>query len=220
MTPLDDLAYRRRDPAGDPQGILVLFHGRGADENDLFGLLDALDPERRLAGFTPRGPQSYFPPGGAHWYRLHRVGYPDPDTFLQSYALLGAWLDAVTADVGLGLDRTILGGFSQGAVMAYSMALGPRRPEPAGVIAFSGFIPEVPGFDLDLEDRSGFPVAMGHGSADQVIPVEFGRAARERLEAAGAEVVYSEAPIPHAIDPDLVVGLRPWVAARTPGAGQ
>ena len=220
MTALDDLTYRRRDPAGDPQGILVLFHGRGADENDLFGLLDALDPDRRLVGFTPRGPQSYFPPGGAHWYRLQRVGYPDPDTFLQSYALLGEWLDAVTAEVGIGLDRTILGGFSQGAVMAYSMAFGPSRPEPAGVIAFSGFLPEVPGFDLDLADRRGFPVAIGHGTADQVIPVEFGRAARKRLEAAGAEVMYSESPIPHTIDPDFVVELRPWVVARARGAGQ
>jgi phospholipase/carboxylesterase len=214
MTALDDLVYRRRDAAGEPEGMLVLFHGRGADENDLFGLLDALDPDRRLAGFTPRGPQSYFPPGGAHWYRLQRVGYPDPDTFLQSYALLGGWLEAVTEDTGIGLDRTILGGFSQGAVMAYSMAFGPNRPAPTGLLAFSGFIPEVPGFDLALDGRPGYPVAIGHGVADQVIPVEFGRAARKRLEASGAEVVYSEAPMPHAIDPDFLVELRPWVAAR------
>jgi phospholipase/carboxylesterase len=215
---LDDLICRRRDAAGEPQGMLVLFHGRGADENDLYGLLDELDPDRRLAGFTPRGPQSYFPPGGAHWYRLQRVGYPDPDTFLQSYALLGEWLDALHQQVGIGLDRTILGGFSQGAVMAYSMTFGPSRPAPAGLLAFSGFIPEVPGFEVDLTDRRGFPAAVGHGVSDPVIPVEFGRSARKRLEAAGADLVYSEAPMPHSIDREFVVDLRPWIAERTGGS--
>ena len=67
--------------AGEPEGALVLFHGRGADEHDLFPLLDLLDPERRLLGVTPRGPLS-LPPGGAHWYALARARHPDPATFL------------------------------------------------------------------------------------------------------------------------------------------
>ena len=70
----------RRAPAAEPEGALVLLHGRGADEHDLFPLLDALDPERRLLGVTPRGPLS-LPPGGAHWYRLGGIPTPDPDTF-------------------------------------------------------------------------------------------------------------------------------------------
>ena len=68
---------RERPAAGEAAGALVLFHGRGADENDLFPLLDVLDPERRLHGYCPRGPLS-LPPGGAHWYIVPRVGYPDP----------------------------------------------------------------------------------------------------------------------------------------------
>jgi phospholipase/carboxylesterase len=59
-------------------------------------------------------------------------------------------------------------------------------------------------------------VAIGHGLADQVIPVAFGRSARDRLEHAGADVTYRESPMPHAIDPDFVVSLRPWIEARTP----
>ena len=62
----------------------MLFHGRGADEHDLFPLLDMLDPERRLLGATARGPLS-LPPGGAHWYAVRRVGYPDPETFHATY---------------------------------------------------------------------------------------------------------------------------------------
>ena len=76
-----------RPAAGEPEGALVLFHGRGADERDLFPLLDMLDPERRLLGATARGPLS-LPPGGAHWYVVRRVGYPDPETFHSTYAEL------------------------------------------------------------------------------------------------------------------------------------
>ena len=79
---------------GEPEGALVLFHGRGADEHDLVPLLDVLDPERRLLGVTPRGPLS-LPPGGAHWYVVPRVGYPDPETFHASYGSRRAWLDAL-----------------------------------------------------------------------------------------------------------------------------
>jgi phospholipase/carboxylesterase len=109
--------YQVREPAGEPDGALVLFHGRGADEHDLFPLLEFLDPERRLLGVTPRGPLS-LPPGGAHWYALQQVGYPDRDTFLATYAEVGAWLDGFLEKRGISHSATVLGGFSQGAVMA------------------------------------------------------------------------------------------------------
>src|SRR5437867_8884187 len=113
------LEARVRPAAGPPQGALVLFHGRGADEHDLFPLLDALDPARRLVGATPRGPLS-LPPGGAHWYVLGGVGTPEAGTFQASYAAASEWLDEFLAEVGVGYDRLVLGGFSQGGVMAYA----------------------------------------------------------------------------------------------------
>jgi phospholipase/carboxylesterase len=201
--------YEVRDAAGDPAGALVLFHGRGADEHDLFPLLDYLDPERRLLGVSPRGPFS-FPPGGAHWYALREVGFPDRETFLETYANVGAWLDGFLAEHGLGHDRTVLGGFSQGAVMAYAFGLGVGRPRPRALIGLSGFIPTVDGFELDLDESP--PVAIGHGTYDPIISVEFGRRAREVLEAAGASVLYSEYPFPHAIDPTFLLELQAWLA--------
>ena len=69
----------------------------------------------------------------------------------------------------------MLGGFSQGSVMSYALGLGAGRPRPAGIIALSGFIPEVEGFQLDLGKAAGLPVAIGHGTHDPVISVEFGR---------------------------------------------
>jgi phospholipase/carboxylesterase len=151
-----------RPAAGAPDGALVLLHGRGADEHDLFPLLDILDPERRLLGATARGPLS-LPPGGAHWYVVRRVGYPDPDTFHATYPELTGWLDGMLAEHGISPDRLVLGGFSQGSVMSYALGLGADRPRPAGIMALSGFLPQVEGFELDLAKADGLPVAIGHG---------------------------------------------------------
>jgi phospholipase/carboxylesterase len=200
-----------RPAADDPEGALVLLHGRGTDERDLFPLLDILDPERRLLGATARGPLS-LPPGGAHWYVVRRVGYPDPETFHSTYPELAAWLDELLAEHGVPHERTVLGGFSQGSVMAYALGLGAGRPRPAGIMALSGFLPEVNGFELDLGKAAGLPVAIGHGTHDPVIPVEFGRDAHARLTEAGAEVTYRESPMPHTIDPGFLRELPGWIS--------
>jgi phospholipase/carboxylesterase len=205
----EGLRYRERPAAGDPEGLLVLFHGRGADEHDLFPLLDALDPARRFHGVTPRGPLS-LPPGGAHWYALRQVGYPDSATFHATYEQVGKWLDALVEETGATPERTVLGGFSQGAVMTYAFGLGRGRPQPAALLAFSGFVPTVEGFELDLEGSLPL-VAIGHGTLDAVIGVEWGRRARELLEGAGAYVLYREYPLPHTIDPRFLAILPPWL---------
>jgi phospholipase/carboxylesterase len=203
------LAYRIRPAASEPKGLLVLFHGRGADESDLYPLLDVLDPEQRLLGVTPRGPLT-FSPGGAHWYAVHRVGYPDAQTFQSTYQHVSAWLDAVAKDTGIPPERTVLGGFSQGAVMSYALGLGPNRPRPAALIALSGFIPTVEGFELNLR-RPLPPIAIGHGTYDPVISVDFARRARDLLQRAGADVRFRESPLPHAIDPDFLDELVLWL---------
>ena len=208
----EDLTAVVREAAGEPEGALVLFHGRGADEHDLAPLLDVLDPERRFIGITPRGPLS-LPPGGAHWYAVREIGFPDPATFLPTYELVGAWLEGL----GFPPERLILGGFSQGAVMSYAMSLGRGRPRPASVLALSGFVPTVEGFELDL-DLPQPRYAIGHGTLDPVIGAEWGRRARALLEDAGAEVRYSEYPLPHAVHPGFLVQVRDWLTERVGSA--
>lgn len=211
---LSELVFRTRPADGEPEGALILFHGRGTNENDLFQLLDALDPDRRLFGVTPRGPLS-LPPGGAHWYVLGELGYPPPDTFLPSYRLGSALLDDLAAETGIPPERTVLGGFSQGTMMSYAFGLGADRPRPAGLIALSGFVPTVEGVELDLE-RPLPPIAIGHGTYDPIIGVEWGRRAKDLLESAGADVLYRESPLPHAVDPAFLRELQPWLRAAVP----
>jgi phospholipase/carboxylesterase len=211
--------HQLRPSTRTPDGALILLHGRGTDEFDLLPLLEALDTERRLVGLTPRAPLS-LPPGGAHWYVVRRVGYPDRDTFFDSLSSVSAWLDLLPDELGIPWERIVLGGFSMGAVMSYAIGLGPGRPTPAGIMALSGFIPTVEGFELELERARGLPAAIAHGTADAVIPVEFGRDARRRLEAAGADVLYRESPVVHTIDPAIVPDLRAWLARTIPPTGE
>jgi len=90
--------------------------------------------------------------------------------------------------------------------------LGAGRPRPAAIVALSGFMPEVEGFELDLTGLDGYPVAIGHGALDPVISVEWSRAARAALEAAGADVTYRESPLPHTVDPGFLPELRSFVS--------
>lgn len=201
-----------REAAGEPEGTLVLLHGRGVDEGDLYPLLDVFDSQRRLTGITVGAPLRLPPGPGKHWYVVEHVGFPHPQTFRRTYAELTQFLDD---ELALDWSRTVIGGFSQGAVMSYAVGLGPGRPVPAGILALSGFIPTVESWEADLEGRSGLPVAIAHGSADPIISVEHARVARDRLEAAGLPVLYRESErMGHTIDPRVVPELAAWVQAR------
>jgi phospholipase/carboxylesterase len=204
------LPARWREPAGAPAGALVLLHGRGADENDLYPLLDLLDPERRLLGVTPGGPH-HLAPGGRHWYALGGIPTPDPTTFHATVPRLAAFLDALPVPA----ERVVLGGFSQGTVMSWAMSLGPDRPRPAAVVAMSGFLPRVDDWPLTPERLAGAPVAIVHGSLDPVIPAQFAAEAAAVLEAAGADVLRLQTPVPHMVDPTWIEPIRELVARAT-----
>jgi phospholipase/carboxylesterase len=213
------LAQRVREPAGEPQGALVLNHGRGSDEHDLYGLLDEIDPERRLLGVTTGAPLTGIPPGGRHWYVVERVGYPEPRTFWASYELLARFLDEMLESRGIPWERTVVGGFSQGTVMSYAIALGEGRPSPAGIVALSGFVPTVEGWRAELAGREGLPVLIHHGRHDPMIDVAFARRSRELLEAGRLDVTYHESDAGHWLPPTLLPELRAFVG-RAVGAAR
>ncbi|MGO9319946.1 MAG: alpha/beta hydrolase [Solirubrobacteraceae bacterium] len=215
------LSFRERPAAGEPEGLLILHHGRGADEHDLITLGDTLDPTRRLHVVTPRAPLTLPASPGHHWYLVPRVGYPDPETFHAARAQLGELHDELWRRTGIAPERTVLGGFSMGAVMSYALGLGADRPAPGGILAFSGFIPTVERWQPELAGRAAVRVFIAHGRRDQVIDVGFARAAAEQLRDAGLVVDYHESDAAHHIDPREIPAAGAWLRdtlePRTPG---
>jgi phospholipase/carboxylesterase len=205
------LSFAERPADGEPAGLLVLHHGRGADEHDLLPLGDVLDPNHRLHVAAPRAPLEL--PGwpGYHCYVVPRVGYPDPETFHSAYRKLAAFHDELRQRTGVPPERMVLGGFSMGSVMSYSLGFGPDRPSPAGILAFSGFVPVVDRWEPDLGRHRGVRVFIAHGRRDPIMEVGFARRAREQLEAVGIEVEYHESDIAHQIDPAHISSAIAWL---------
>lgn len=207
------LPFRERAASGDAAGLLVLHHGRGTDERDLLPAADVLDPDRRLHVVTPRAPLQLPGSPGYHWYVVERVGYPDPETFDTARAELTAFHDELWERTGLTPAQTVLGGFSMGAVISYTMALSADRPPPKGILAFSGFIPALDTWQPELQTRNGILVFIAHGRRDPVIGIEFARRARELLTSAGFEVDYRESDAAHNIDPHDIPRAVAWLRA-------
>jgi phospholipase/carboxylesterase len=205
------LTYRERPADGEAAGLLVLHHGRGADEQDLLTLGDVLDPERRLHVVTPRAPLTVPGSPGYHWYVVPRVGYPDHETFHAAYGRLADFHDELWQRTGIAPERTVFGGFSMGSVMSYSLGLGAERPAPAGILAFSGFVPVVDDWQPDLAGRPGLRAFVAHGRRDPIMDVAFARRARELLEAGGVNVEYHESDAGHHIDPAHVPAAVRWL---------
>jgi phospholipase/carboxylesterase len=209
---MSTLTYLERRASGEPAGLLLLHHGRGSDELDLLSLGDALDPQRHLHVVTPRAPLTMPGSPGYHWYGVPRVGYPDHDTFHAAYRELAAFHDELWERTGISPGQTVLGGFSMGSVMSYSLGLGPDRPAPAGILAFSGFVPVVDGWQPDLAGRQGLPVFIAHGRQDPIMDVDFARRARDLLQTGGLDVDYHESNAAHQIDAAHLAPAIHWLA--------
>ncbi len=209
------LRFIERPARGEAAGVLFLHHGRGTHEGDLIGLADLLDPQQRLHVIAPRAPLQIGGMPGFHWYRVPRVGYPEPESFFEAKALLAAFHDGVWARTGVGPEKTVLGGFSMGAVMSYAMAFSADRPAVAGVMALSGFIPTLDEWEPEFAGRNSTRVFIAHGRLDPIIGVDFAQAAHERIASAGLEVEYHESDAGHSIEPDDVIPIKDWLRAVT-----
>ncbi len=204
------LPARRGAP---PHPALVVLHGRGADELDLLPIAEMLDP--RLFVISVRAPFRLFP--GWQWYELLDRGAPEPASFAASQARLERFLDEITGAYPIARDGVWLLGFSQGAMMSGTVTL--RRPERvAGTVMLSGYLPfDVPPPDTPPAIR-GKPFFVAHGTADPILPLAMGRAARLVLEAAGADVTYHEYPMAHQVALEEIEDLVRWFARYLPAS--
>jgi thioredoxin 1 len=208
-----DLVTRVEKGGGEADRLLVLVHGLGADEHDLAGLLPYLDPAGRFVTVLPRAPQAYGP--GYQWYAFGPEG-PDPATFLESLDALDATVDAACGDLGLARREAIFGGFSQGASLMLALGLRAGTVHPAGVLAMSGFLPEVPGLEYGWDGQLP-PVLVQHGTHDPLLPVTRGRDAAHTLARHGVPVIYGEYPMAHQVALESVEQAAQWLGRIAAG---
>ena len=201
-------------PAEAP--LLVAMHGIGSNEHDLVPAYRAFERQAVLA--FPRSPLDH-PPGFA-WYRLIRVGVPEPASFEQGQETLGAWLRARGAMPGNADRPLILSGFSQGAIMALSYAMT-HPDEVGGVMAFSGYVPDFVS-PIEAKPRAGEPGPLFFltlGRNDPLFPFSRLEETARRLEAAGWATTAVATDAGHHIPPEAVHAAAAWLAERFPAGG-
>ena len=214
----EPLRFLERPADGEPTGCWSSITAAGPTSPTCSASPTSSTPSAGSTSPLP-GHRSQLPGSpGYHWYLVPRVGYPDPDTFHAARAALSELHDRLWEQTGIGPEATVLGGFSMGSVMSYAMGLGADRPAVAGLLAFSGFIPIVEGWEPHFEDRAGTRVFIAHGESDPIMEIGFARSAREQIEAGGLAVSYHESPVGHQIDPAHVPLAAEWLRATIPAA--
>ena len=210
------LAPRRASDGKPP--LLILLHGVGSNEQDLFSLAGEIDP--RFEVISARAPHTRFP-GSYMWFEISISGGEfviQREMWEQSLGLLvrfiGEAVEAYRADPA----RVYLAGFSQGAIMSLCVML--TRPEIlAGVVAMSGrLLPEVRPLARPPDDLRGFPVIVLHGTNDPVIPVRHAEEIREYLSQLPVDLTFKLYPMGHEISGTSLRDVDAWLRARLESA--
>ena len=194
---------------------LIMLHGYGSDENDLFSFATELPKE--LLIISAKAPYALQPYGNA-WYAINfdadQGKWSDNEQAIESREAISKFIDEVIANYPVDKDNITLLGFSQGTILSYSVALS--YPEKIkNVIALSGYInTDILKSGYKKNDFSNLSVYASHGSQDQVIPVSWARQAPEKLKELGIEHSYSEFPVGHGVAPQNFEELRNWLLKK------
>ena len=208
------LVQQPQQPSDSPPPVLILLHGYGSNEYDLFGLAPYLDP--RFLIVSARAPYTLMP-GGYAWFELGWTATGITIDFQQAERsrkqLVGFIGEALTA-YGGDSARVYLLGFSQGAIVCSSVAL--TEPElVAGTVLMSGRVPdELRPAMASAERLAGRPFLVVHGTADPVLPIQNGRASRAILAALPIDLTYQEYPMAHEVSAQSLADVAAWLAAR------
>lgn len=195
--------------------VLIMFHGYGSDENDLFGFASELSDE--LFIISARAPYPMQPYGNA-WYTINFDAemnkWNDNEQAIQSRDLISKFIDEVKDAYPVNKETVTLLGFSQGTILSYAVAL--TYPEKVkNVIALSGYIsPEMLPDDIETKNYSHLDFYCSHGSADQVIPVEWARKVPKFLNSLAIKNTYTEFPVGHGVAPENFYELKSWLNKR------
>lgn len=208
---LEHVIFPPNDPVGGKHPTIIMLHGRGADENDLLGLSEYLD--KRLLVISVRAPYRFPWSGGYTWYEVLDVGTPEPTMFAESYKRLLEFTDDALRQYPIDSSRLFLLGFSMGTVMSYALLL----TEPArfkGVSANSGYVPEGTPLEFRWDALGGKSLFIAHGVHDPIIPVDFGRRAKQLFEKTNADLTYREYPMGHQISEESLDDIVNWLSPQ------
>ena len=195
--------------------LLIMLHGYGSDENDLFSFAEELPDE--LFVISVKAPYAMQPYGNA-WYAIHWDNqdgkFSDDAQAKKSRDLIAKFIDEAIEAYNLDAENVTLLGFSQGSILSYAVALSyPKKVK--NIVALSGYINKeiiTPGFEKN--DFSTLSFYCSHGSQDQVIPVEWARKTKPVLDELNIENSYSEFPVGHGVAPQNFYELREWLKKR------
>ncbi len=195
--------------------VLILLHGYGSDENDLFSFANELPDE--LFIISVKAPYRMQPYGNA-WYAIHwddtNGKFSDDLQAIKSRETIRDFIDEVIEKYPVDPENINLLGFSQGSILSYAVALS--YPEKINnVVALSGYINQgIIKDDFKSRDLSNLEFYCSHGSVDQVIPVEWARKTKPFLDALGVKNSYSEFPVGHGVAPQNFHELNDWLKKR------
>ncbi len=195
--------------------LLILCHGYGSDENDLYSFASELPEE--LFIISLRAPQAMQPYGNA-WYAINfdaeKGKWSDDEQAKESRDQISEFIDYACETYPVNKDNVNLLGFSQGTILSYAVAL--TYPEKVkNVIALSGYInPNIIPENPQEKDYSNLDFYCSHGSADQVIPVDWARQAPKFLNSLNIKNQYAEFPVGHGVAPQNFYDFRAWLVDR------
>jgi phospholipase/carboxylesterase len=217
-----DLIHTIYEPSGPgPHPTILTLHGRGANALDLLGLAPYLCNGKFLM-ICPQGPlETPIGPGafGYAWYPMSMGGPPDIGAILSSREKLQQFLDACLKRYPIDTKKFVVLGFSQGGVMAYSLALS--NPERlAGLAVLSSWLPKelIPELSIKTEVQS-LPTIVQHGSQDQLIEIQRARDSVEQLQALRVPLTYREYDMGHEITPRGLTELSAWLDEKVMKTG-
>ena len=186
---------------------VLALHGRGSNEHDLIGLAPHLPSG--LLWISPRAPL-VLGPNSYEWYRVRVIGMPDPAQVSAALETIDHFVDEILAAYPIDPQKLFLLGFSQGSLLSMCYALT-RPSRIAGVIAQSGYIPQ--GVDLEI-DEAGVkdkPFILTHGVQDTMLPIEWARLSRDRLQRLGVDLEYHEFPMGHNVSMESLMVIERWL---------
>lgn len=209
-----NIEYLIREPKikKEKNPLLLLLHGYGSNEEDLFSFATELPEEYYVV--SARAPYDLQPYGHA-WYAItfdaDQNKFSDDDQAIESRDLIARFIDELVSELPIDAENVTLIGFSQGTILSYAVALS--YPEKIKrVVALSGYLNEgILASGYENKDFTNLKMYISHGTQDQVIPVDWARKAPEALKSLGIEVTYKEYPIGHGVSPQNFHDLKKWL---------